>query len=237
MAAVVKEIGKKIGKKKEAEPIDKHNDSREKILEASFELFCEQGYEKTTIRQIIQRSGVLNGSLYYAFGNKEGIFRTIAMEAFEAVLKESEKELEKNSNLLVAISYPAALDLYLASKSKHIAEMLYHGHNSWQIMNGIMEVMRKWIDEQVRKIDKDFVFKDYDRNVLAIMGVIGKYIEEYYVTDNNIPFRKNLKEVIIVTCALFGQQVFDIDSVVEAVASHVEALDIMILGSKINSVS
>lgn len=35
------------------------------------ELFYVQGYDKTTTRQIIQKAGILNGSLYHSFTNKE----------------------------------------------------------------------------------------------------------------------------------------------------------------------
>ncbi|MCQ2079541.1 MAG: TetR/AcrR family transcriptional regulator [archaeon] len=55
----------------------KGEESRRKVLDAAFALFTEQGYEKTTMRQIIQKSGVLNGSVYHAFGNKDGVFEVV----------------------------------------------------------------------------------------------------------------------------------------------------------------
>lgn len=38
---------------------------RQRILAAAKELFVQQGYKKTTIRQIVEKSGVLTGSIYY----------------------------------------------------------------------------------------------------------------------------------------------------------------------------
>ena len=40
---------------------------RQRILAAAKELFVQQGYKKTTIRQIVEKSGVLTGSIYYFF--------------------------------------------------------------------------------------------------------------------------------------------------------------------------
>mgnify|MGYP000146037608 CR=1 FL=1 len=47
---------------------------RQRVLESAKELLIEQGYKKTTIRGIVERSGVLTGSIYYFFKNKEAIF-------------------------------------------------------------------------------------------------------------------------------------------------------------------
>ena len=46
----------------------KGEESKRRVLDAALALFSEQGYEKTTMRQIIAKSGVLNGSeqkIYY----------------------------------------------------------------------------------------------------------------------------------------------------------------------------
>lgn len=208
---------------------NKSEDSKTKILNASLELFLEQGYEKTTTRQIIQRSGVLNGSLYHAFGNKEGIFKAISMKALDDALSESTKQLESNSNLLVALGYPAAVELYAASKSKSVAELLHHAHSSWDIMNGFIDITYKWVNERITDLNIDFTIKNYRRNILAVMGVLGKYIEEYYATNNDVPYCENLKKVIIVTCSLFNIPTFDVDGIVSRISEHVEAAGVPML--------
>jgi AcrR family transcriptional regulator len=46
---------------------------RESILDVSLELFNEQGYDKTSLRQIAERLGVTKAALYYHFERKEDI--------------------------------------------------------------------------------------------------------------------------------------------------------------------
>jgi TetR/AcrR family transcriptional regulator, cholesterol catabolism regulator len=46
---------------------------RDSILEASAELFAKQGFQKTTVRDIADSTGLLSGSLYYYFESKEDI--------------------------------------------------------------------------------------------------------------------------------------------------------------------
>lgn len=47
---------------------------RQKILATAKDLLVTQGYKKTTIRNIVQHSGVLTGSIYHFYQNKEAIF-------------------------------------------------------------------------------------------------------------------------------------------------------------------
>src|SRR5512145_2368243 len=51
------------------------------IEEAAFELFMEQGYHATSMRQIAERAGKLAlGGIYNHFPNKEEIFKAILID-------------------------------------------------------------------------------------------------------------------------------------------------------------
>src|SRR5215469_16465337 len=47
--------------------------TRERIQAIALELFAEQGYEKTSLREIAERLGVTKAALYYHFKSKEDI--------------------------------------------------------------------------------------------------------------------------------------------------------------------
>ena len=49
-------------------------------MDVSVELFLENGYDRTTTRQILQRADILNGSLYNIYHGKEEIFADIGIE-------------------------------------------------------------------------------------------------------------------------------------------------------------
>ena len=49
-------------------------DLKEEILEAATRLFAEQGYPKTSIRQVVEACGCTKPALYYYFANKEELF-------------------------------------------------------------------------------------------------------------------------------------------------------------------
>jgi TetR/AcrR family transcriptional regulator len=51
--------------------------SKEQILDAAERLFADQGFSRTTIKQIGQAAGVNSALLYYYFGDKERLYRSV----------------------------------------------------------------------------------------------------------------------------------------------------------------
>ena len=60
------------------------SDTREQILEVARDLFIEQGYDATSLREIAEKVGVTKAALYYHFTNKQDILRALAAPAMEA---------------------------------------------------------------------------------------------------------------------------------------------------------
>ncbi len=50
------------------------SDSRQQILDVALKLFAHKGYAAATVRDIVDASGITAPSLYYYFGNKEGLY-------------------------------------------------------------------------------------------------------------------------------------------------------------------
>ena len=57
---------------------------RSKLLQAAEEVFIEHGYEKSTMKHVMDKAGVSRGGLYQYFDNKEDLF--------EALIEEQEME-------------------------------------------------------------------------------------------------------------------------------------------------
>ncbi|MGW7440263.1 TetR/AcrR family transcriptional regulator [Streptomyces sp. NPDC054849] len=58
-------------------PQRRRGDTRQRIQDVALELFAEQGYEKTSLREIAERLGVTKAALYYHFKTKEDIIISI----------------------------------------------------------------------------------------------------------------------------------------------------------------
>ena len=48
-----------------------------RILSAAARLFLEKGYDRTSLQDIIQQTGLSKGAIYHHFSSKEAIFEAI----------------------------------------------------------------------------------------------------------------------------------------------------------------
>src|ERR1700684_2479006 len=60
-------------------------DTRSRLRELALQLFAEQGYEKTSLREIAEHLGVTKAALYYYFKSKEDIVRSLVEDYMAAV--------------------------------------------------------------------------------------------------------------------------------------------------------
>jgi AcrR family transcriptional regulator len=60
----------------------RQTDTRSRAQKVALELFAEQGYEKTSLREIAERLGVTKAALYYHFKSKEDIVHSFTDDYF-----------------------------------------------------------------------------------------------------------------------------------------------------------
>jgi AcrR family transcriptional regulator len=60
-------------------------DTRARAQKVALELFAEQGYEKTSLREIAERLGVTKAALYYHFKSKEDIVHSFTDDYFAEI--------------------------------------------------------------------------------------------------------------------------------------------------------
>ena len=59
--------------------------TRSRVQKVALELFAEQGYEKTSLREIAERLGVTKAALYYHFKSKEDIVHSLTDDYFAEI--------------------------------------------------------------------------------------------------------------------------------------------------------
>jgi AcrR family transcriptional regulator len=101
---------------------------KEVILQASSRLFSDKGFNETSVSEISQISGVAEGTIFYHYKNKEGLFLAILeglkddiIEGFDRYFKE--KKFPSGLDMVEgAISYY----LYLAGMKEDRFHLLHH---------------------------------------------------------------------------------------------------------------
>lgn len=60
--------------------LSKGERTRQAVIKAAYDLFLEQGYAATSMRQIAERAGLALGGIYNHFENKEAIFSELIID-------------------------------------------------------------------------------------------------------------------------------------------------------------
>ena len=60
-----------------------HPSSSERILTTALDLFAVRGYDATSVREICEAAAITKPTLYYFFGNKDGVLRALVTTGFE----------------------------------------------------------------------------------------------------------------------------------------------------------
>ncbi|TGK12306.1 TetR/AcrR family transcriptional regulator [Leptospira fletcheri] len=156
---------------------EQSNKVRAKILEVSRRLFVNEGYEKATIRRIIDEAGITTGSLYHFFKNKEEILFAIASEVFTEAADAAERLAgEPDSAVLFALE--VGLQLHLIQKKKSIAETYLAAYRTQGVLEMIGQRGAARNEMLFGKYNPAFDHEEYLIRTHAFRGVFQALLEE-----------------------------------------------------------
>ncbi|MCI7540804.1 MAG: TetR/AcrR family transcriptional regulator [Veillonellaceae bacterium] len=107
-------------------------DVRRRVLNSTKTLLVKHGYKRTTIRMIVEESGVLIGSIYYIFKNKEDIFQSLVLEMVQNGIAKIEARCPGASPIFL---YAAVCEVELEEMeaSPIIRDVYKEGYESKQV--------------------------------------------------------------------------------------------------------
>ena len=155
----------------------KKSNTKSKIVSAAWRLFYEQGYDATTVDEIIKESGTSRGSFYHYFDGKDALVGSLAYlfdEKYEALIPEIDIEgdsiellLYLNTRLFEMIENTVDLELMkrlyatqLLTKSEK--QLLDHDRVYYRLLRKIIMAGQKngyvTTSESVNEIVKYYAF-------------------------------------------------------------------------------
>jgi AcrR family transcriptional regulator len=102
---------------------------REAILDVALELFNEQGYEKTSLREIADRLGVTKAALYYHFEKKEDILLELHLRLHtlgRSILDQLDQYTDERESVA---AWPSLLDEFIDQVLANRELFLLHQRN------------------------------------------------------------------------------------------------------------
>jgi AcrR family transcriptional regulator len=103
--------------------------TRERILDIALELFTEQGYDKTSLRDIAERLGMTKAALYYHFERKEDILLELHLR-LHALGREALERLDNLEDGQQRVdAWPGLLDDFIDEVVNNRELVLLHQRN------------------------------------------------------------------------------------------------------------
>ncbi len=139
-----------------ARPV-KHD--RTSVLEAATALFWERGYRGVSINDLVKETGMLTGSFYSSFGNKEGIFiecihhyAALVAKHYEAAGR-AKSPLKRIENLLRNLESDSLKhdDRRACFMINSLLEIAPQSPKISKILRGYLQLSETWIEERLNE--------------------------------------------------------------------------------------
>jgi len=194
---------------------EKSNILRNKILIASRTLFIKQGYSKTTMRQILGKTGLTTGSLYHFFRNKEDILK----QAASAYLEESDRVIRSLLNdydPIVHYIMVIYIQLKVTDNNIHLTDIWHNAYSLWSVLEMRSALRARRNKTLFGTYNGDMTDDEWFSRSLAINGVLHNIIIEKF-NRGTMPLLESLRLVMHIVSSLFNLPVEKIEpSIVNA---------------------
>jgi len=121
----------------------KRQNTKEKILEKSIDLFYECGFVKGSIRELAKRFGMTNSVIYNHFTNKDEILFTIIKNAGDKTIAKLDDVIKKYDDPEECLKQMISSMLYLFSASVMRKEIAIFIDELYQLPEDLREICNK----------------------------------------------------------------------------------------------
>jgi AcrR family transcriptional regulator len=140
-----------------------NNNMRYSIINTAKRLFLKQGYQKTTIRQIVKEANTSTGNFYFYFPDKLSLLNIIAQEFIMILRNLTDKVKTLNLSPEVAFAYDFRLGYIKTLEDQRLSQL-------WHIIKTTPEVNLKSLENKRNRLVKFFghQFPEQKLRLLAV---------------------------------------------------------------------
>ena len=184
-----------------------NNDTKQKIINASLELFAAKGYAGTSMNDIISKIGISKGSVYWHFKSKEDIFMQVITENYSQWIALVSSELEQIDDPVEKLTKYG--ELFIATVNMPVWRISPETYwNEFSIENQrILDECFSWDDKIIQKIFEDGIEKGLIKQddperlmwiyISSLEGLFEKIILSYKNKDDLLPKLKDYAKYAI----------------------------------------
>jgi AcrR family transcriptional regulator len=192
--------------------------TRRKLKEAALDVFCEKGFEATTVEDITEKADLGKGTLYRHFADKEEMVITLVEEAIEHLIERLRSYPEKPETLEDVLEHflNAHCDFFTENSEEFV--LLFQGRLFLKLQGDTPEDLEEPYLRYLEEIEKQvsqYVSPKIDpakirRLACAVAGFISGYFSFAMIgmDENEIETSiKPLKKAVVMSlCVFLGRE-------------------------------
>jgi AcrR family transcriptional regulator len=173
---------------------------KNRIIRISRRLFLEQGYENTSIRQILKKAGLSTGSLYHFFKNKEEILLFGLHDALIEISSLTDGKATEYKEPLLRYALDVALGTSEILKHKHLFNFYNAVYKNESVENLVISLKVEKMKTLLKDLNLAFSDDEIHSRMLAIHGATRALM----IAKINKQLSSDLKEIysLIIRIAL-----------------------------------
>lgn len=148
-----------------------------KILTAATAMFMQKGFEKTTLMDIANLSGVSKRVIIYEMNSKEEILGNLVTRFLDGVMVASDAVSKKltDDRVLILIANEV-LQLYMAEMNEDMRNLYLAGYSMPKTSEEVLKRRTNIMFEAFNETFKSFELKDFYETEIASMGIMRAYM-------------------------------------------------------------
>jgi AcrR family transcriptional regulator len=168
------------------------------LVDAALELFNTNGYEKTTISDIVKKVGVAQGLFYYYFKNKEEVLNEI-VERYIVILTTNIKNIKEKADLSPQTKLERIFNFLfsVASEQEVLALYIHQEANiNTKLEDKMMRELIPLLGDIIQQGVSEGVFDTlypYETGAVILSGVNTLFKFQEYVSNSGLMEDRNTK--------------------------------------------
>jgi AcrR family transcriptional regulator len=143
---------------------------RNNIIKISRRLFLEQGYENTTVRQVLKEARLSTGSLYHFFKNKEEILLVSLKDALFEMSSLTDSIAGKHNEPMLRYALGVAVGISEIFKHKRLFNFYNAVYKNDTAENFMISLKVTRMKNLLKDLDLHFTDNEIHSRILAIHG-------------------------------------------------------------------
>nr|WP_269151579.1 TetR family transcriptional regulator [Sutcliffiella horikoshii] len=165
-------------------------DKKEKIVQASIEVFKEKGIEKAKISDIVKKAEIAQGTFYLYFPSKLSVMPAVAEQIVLNFMRRIEETVSIDASLEVQLTQLVEAIFYVTGEFRDVSAIVYAGISTtehiskWEtIYTPLYEQVASILEEnKSRKLIRDTV--DPNRTSQLLLGMIESAAEQVFLFND-----------------------------------------------------